>query len=203
MSTLLVINSSAIVEGSVSRQLVAEYVTAAQAAQPGLKVVTRDVGVAPLPHLLPETVGALRRGEATNDAERAARALSEAAIAELQAADTIIIGAPMYNFGITSTLKAWIDHVLRAGVTFQYTANGPEGLVKGKRIIIVETRGGFYSEGPAKAYDAQEPHLRAALGLMGLTDITFVRAEKLGLGEEPRNEAIKAASAEVRKLAAA
>ena len=107
----------------------------------------------------------------------------------------------MYNFGIPSTLKAWFDYVLRAGQTFRYTEAGPEGLVTGKRAIVVESRGGLYSQGPAQAMDSQEPHLRTLLGFIGITDVAFVRAEKLGFGPEARDEAVGAAQAELARLA--
>jgi FMN-dependent NADH-azoreductase len=119
--------------------------------------------------------------------------LSDELIAELKAADTVVIGSPMYNFGIASTLKAWFDYVLRAGITFRYTENGPVGLIEGKRAIVVVSRGGLYSEGPAQAFDSQEPHLRTLLGFMGISDVTFVRAEKLAFGPEAREQAIAAA----------
>ena len=99
----------------------------------------------------------------------------------------------MYNFGISSTLKTWFDYVLRAGATFRYDESGPEGLLKGKRAIVIESRGGLYSEGPAQVMDAQEPHLRTLLGFIGITDVTFVRAEKLAFGPEAREQAIGAA----------
>ncbi|WP_263641762.1 FMN-dependent NADH-azoreductase [Hypericibacter adhaerens] len=137
----------------------------------------------------------MRGGEPANAAQKATQALSDELIAELKAADTIIIGAPMYNFGIASTLKAWFDHVLRAGVTFRYTETGPVGLVTGKRAIVIETRGGLYSEGPAQPFDSQEPHLRTLLGFIGITDVTFVRAEKLAFGPELREQAIGNAQA--------
>src|SRR3712207_5341451 len=108
----------------------------------------------------------------------------------------------MYNFGIASTLKAWFDHVLRAGITFRYSEAGPEGLVRGKKAIGVERRAGFYSEGPAAAIDSQEPHLRTLLGFMGVTDVTFVRAEKLAFGPEAADAAIADAIAELESLAA-
>src|SRR3546814_5933255 len=91
--------------------------------------------------------------------------------------------APMYNFGIASALKTWFDYILRAGVTFRYTENGPEGLLPVRKAVVIETRGGLYSEGPGVASDSQEPHLRTLLGFMGITDVTFVRAEKLGFGD--------------------
>jgi FMN-dependent NADH-azoreductase len=202
MSNLLVINSSALGDASASRQLVAAFVDDLKARVPGLTVTTRDVGVEPPPHLTPATVGALRRGEPETDAERATRVLSDKLIAEVNAADVIVIGAPMYNLGIPSPLKTWFDHVLRAGATFRYTATGVEGLVGGKRVIVIETRGGFYSEGPAAAYDAQEPHLRAMLGIIGITDPTFVRAEKLAISPEAREAALASATDALKEIAA-
>ena len=101
----------------------------------------------------------------------------------------------MYNFGIASTLKAWFDYVLRAGVTFRYTESGPVGLLEGKNAIVIESRGGLYSDGPAKGLDSQEPHLRTLLSFMGIKDVTFVRAEKLAFGPEAREQAIDAARA--------
>jgi len=191
--TVLVLTSSALGAASVSNQLVEEAVTRLTARSPGVTVVRRDLGTAPVPHLDADSATALRGAAPANDAQARAQALSDALIAELKAADTIVIGAPMYNFGITSTLKAWFDHVLRAGVTFRYTEAGPEGLLKGKRAIVVESRGGLYSAGPAQAMDSQEPHLRTLLGFMGITDVTFVRAEKLAFGPEAREQAIDGA----------
>ena len=100
----------------------------------------------------------------------------------------------MYNFGMSSTLKAWFDHVLRAGVTFRYTEDGPEGLLKGKKAVVIESRAGFYSEGAGAAMDGQEPHIRTLLGFMGIDDVTFVRAEKLAFGPEAAEAAIAEAS---------
>jgi FMN-dependent NADH-azoreductase len=153
-----------------------------------------------VPHLTQDAAVGVR-GEPSNAAQAAARALSDTLIGELEAADVIVIGAPMYNFGIPSTLKAWFDHVLRAGRTFRYSEAGPEGLVKGKRAIIVEARGGFYSDGPARVMDFQEPYLRTLLGFIGIADVTFVRAERLGFGPEARDQAVAAAQAEIARLA--
>ncbi|MDO9490030.1 MAG: NAD(P)H-dependent oxidoreductase, partial [Sphingomonadaceae bacterium] len=114
----------------------------------------------------------------------------------------IVIGAPMYNFGIASTLKSWFDHILRAGETFRYTEAGPEGLLTGKRAVIVETRGGLYSEGPAAAMDSQEPHLRTMLGFAGITDVEFVRVERLAFGPEAGAAAVEAANDRLRSFAA-
>jgi len=202
MASVLVINSSASGADSVSRQLVASTVDKLRAKNASLSVVERDLGASPVPHLTIETTAALRAGATTTPAQVEAIALSDALIAELKAADTIVIGAPMYNFGIPSTLKAWFDYVLRAGLTFKYSEAGPEGLVIGKRAIVVESRGGLYSSGPAQPMDSQEPHLRTLLGFIGITDVTFVRAEKLGYGPEARQQAISDAVAELAKLAA-
>jgi FMN-dependent NADH-azoreductase len=200
MSTVLVLNSSASGDASVSKQLVGDAVTRLRTQDPSTRVVTRDLGESPIPHLTQDSAAALRGAEPTNESQRAALALSDELVAELKAADTIVIGAPMYNFGITSTLKAWFDYVLRAGITFRYTEAGPEGLLKGKRAIVVESRGGLYSEGPASVMDSQEPHLRTLLGFMGITDVTFVRAEKLAFGPEAREQAIGAARAELGRV---
>jgi FMN-dependent NADH-azoreductase len=197
MSTVLVVNSSALGGASVSRQLAEKAVAHLRAQDPALRVVTRDLGETPVPHLTTDAATAIRGGEPANAAQAATQALSNTLIDELKAADTVIIGAPMYNFGIASTLKAWFDHVLRAGVTFRYTEKGPEGLVSGKRAIVIESRGGLYSEGPAQSYDSQEPHLRTLLGFIGITDVTFIRAEKLAFGPEAREQAIGAAHAEL------
>jgi len=202
MSTVLVLNSSALGDASVSGRLVQEAVARLRSGDPGLRVVTRDLGADPIPHLTLDAATAVRGAEPANPDQAAARSLSDALVAELRAADTLVIGAPMYNFGIASTLKAWFDHVLRAGVTFRYGESGPEGLLTGKRAIVVETRGGLYSEGPAKAMDSQEPHLRTLLGFIGITDVTFVRAEKLAFGPDARDQAIGAARAELERLTA-
>ncbi|HEX6102132.1 MAG TPA: FMN-dependent NADH-azoreductase [Alphaproteobacteria bacterium] len=201
MATVLVLNSSATGEASVSRLLVQEAVERLTDEDPDLRVVTRDLGANPVPHLTLDSATALRGGTPANDAQAAALALSGELISELKAADVVVIGAPMYNFGIPSTLKAWFDYVLRAGQTFRYTEAGPEGLVTGKRAIVVESRGGLYSQGPAQVMDSQEPHLRTLLGFIGITDVAFVRAEKLGFGPEARDEAVGAAQAELARLA--
>ena len=201
MSHLLVINSSAAGAASVSKQLIDETVARLRAADPALVVVERDLGANPVPHLTPDSTAAIRGAEPANDAQRAAKVLSDSLVAELKAADTLIIGAPMYNFGIPSTLKSWFDHVLRAGVTFKYGETGPVGLLEGKRAIVVESRGGIYSSGPTQALDSQEPHLRTMLGFIGISDVTFVRAEKLGYGPEAREQAINDAKAELARVA--
>jgi FMN-dependent NADH-azoreductase len=193
---VLVVTSSVSGEASVSNQLVRRAVDALRRNDPEVQVATRDLGEDPLPHLDSEAVAAIR-GEPANAVQKAARARSDAVVAEVQSADTLVIGAPMYNFGIPSTLKAWFDHLLRAGITFRYTESGPLGLLKGKRAIVVLARGGLYSEGPAQVLDAQEPHLRALLNFIGIEDVTFVRAEKLAMGGEARAQGLAAAEAQL------
>ena len=197
---ILVISSSAAGDASVSNGLAARFVDSVKEANPGADVVIRDVGTNPLPHLTSETVAAIK-GEPTTPAELTARKLSDELVAELQAADVILIASPMYNFGITSTLKAWFDHVARAGVTFRYGENGPEGLLKGKKTVVILSRGGFYSEGPAAALDGQEPHIRTMLGFVGIDDVTFIRAEKLAFGSEVAGAVIEEAAAALHGIA--
>ena len=149
LKTLLVINSSVSGANSASRVLVEHAVAEFAKANPGARIVRRDVGEAPIPHLTAETLAGVR-GTPQTESEQRTRRLSDELIAELRAADTIIIGAPMCNFGVPTGLRAWFDHVLRAGETFSYTEAGPQGLLAGKRAIVIESRGGLYSEGPAK-----------------------------------------------------
>jgi FMN-dependent NADH-azoreductase len=197
---ILNVRSSATGAASVSNQLADRFLDSLRAASPKATVTVRDVGARPLPHLTAETVGAIR-GAAVSDAEQTARALSDELVAELAAADLVVIGSPMYNFGMSSTLKAWFDHVLRAGITFRYTEAGPEGLMTGKKAIVIQSRAGLYSEGPAAAMDGQEPHLRILLGFIGITDVTYVRAEKLAFGPEAAEGSIAAANEALLRLA--
>jgi FMN-dependent NADH-azoreductase len=199
MTKALIINSSALGEASVSNKLSRQLADHLKATDPSLEVNIRDIGNDPIPHLTAATVGAIR-GVAENDEARETLALSDRLISEIKEADLLVIASPMYNFGISSTLKTWFDHVLRAGVTFRYTEAGPEGLIKGKKAVVIESRAGFYSEGPASAMDSQEPHLRNLLGFMGITDVVFVRAEKLAFGPEAAAAAIEAAAAELQGL---
>jgi len=193
MANILIVDSAATGEASVSRRLTRALADTLQRRDPAARIVHRDVGAAPIPHLTEATVPAIRAGIVeTPEAERAL-ALSDELVAELQDADVIVIGAPMYNFGMPSTLKAWFDHVLRARVTFRYTEAGPEGLLKGRKAVVIEARAGLYSEGPAAAMDSQEPHLRTLLGFMGIDEIVFVRAEKLAFGPDAAAAAIEEA----------
>ncbi len=200
MSRILVLNSSISGEASVSRVLVADTLAALVAAHPSAVVVERDLANDPVPHLLPHTMAGVR-SVASTPAEIAARELSDTLIGEVQAADVIVIGAPMYNFSLPTTLRSWLDHVLRPGVTFGYVDGAPKGFVApGKKVIVVEARGGLYSEGPAMALDYQEGYLKQLLGFIGLTDVTFIRAEKIGYGPEARDAAISGARAEIARV---
>lgn len=200
MSTILVLNSSASGDASVTRALVAETVQWLQAEEPDTRLIEHDLGATPLPHLSTANLAGVRGTPAT-PLELETRAVSDALIAELHGADTIVIGSPMYNFSMATGLRAWFDYVLRAGLTFKYSEAGPEGLVTGKRVIVATARGGLYTEGPTRSYDFQEPYLRHLLGFMGLTDVAFVHAEKIGYGPEARDAAIVQARAQLRALA--
>lgn len=166
---------------------------------PDSEVIVRDLAKSPFPHLNGLTIGAFYTPpEQRNATLSEAIKLSDQAVDELFAADVIVIGAPMYNFGIPSSLKAWIDHIVRSGRTFRYGPSGPMGLVPSeKKVIIVSARGGVYSDGPTKALDYQETYLRAILGLIGLTNISFVRAEGVAMGTDGANTAMQSAEAQV------
>ncbi|QBP75529.1 FMN-dependent NADH-azoreductase [Herbaspirillum huttiense] len=198
MSTLLHIDSSARSGGSISRQLTASFAQQWQAKNPGAKVVHRDLAANALPHLSESMLGAYFTPADARSAEQAeVIKQSDALVDELLAADTIVIGVPMYNFAPPSTLKAWIDHVFRAGRTFSYTETGPVGLVKGKKAVIILSRGGKYSEGPMEALDFQGKYLKSALGFIGITDVELVVAEGVSMGEEAAKAAVAGAEAKI------
>jgi FMN-dependent NADH-azoreductase len=182
MSSLLFVSSSLFGQGSKSRQVALELIETLRRANPAVAVSERVLD-ARMPHLNPETIAAWQAPGAETAA--ASAALSEELTGEIERAETVVIAAPMYNFSIPSTLKAWIDHIARAGRTFRYGANGPEGLLKGKKVFVVTGRGGVYSgESPGKAFDFQEPYLRAVLGFLGLTDVSFIHVEGIAMGEQ-------------------
>ncbi|WP_295767284.1 FMN-dependent NADH-azoreductase [uncultured Mucilaginibacter sp.] len=164
-----------------------------QAANPGSTVKVHDLANAQFPHLEEVHINSFFTPLENHTPEyKLAIKHSDDAIAEVEEADAIVIGAPFYNFNIPSTLKAWIDHMARAGKTFRYTDAGPEGLIKGKKVYVAISSGGVYSEGPMKAYDFIEPYLRAVLGFLGMTDITFYRAEGLKMPALQENALQKA-----------
>jgi FMN-dependent NADH-azoreductase len=177
---------------SVSRQLTAEIVAQLQHNAPTSEVSYRDLAAEPLPHWTPVT-----------DAADPAALLGNQLLEEFLAADTVVIGAPMYNFAISSQLKAWIDRIVVAGKTFRYTTSGPEGLAGGKRVIVASSRGGFYGKDTAAAaMDFQEPYLRAALGFIGISDVRFVRAEGVAVSDGHKAEALKSARDSIASMLA-
>jgi len=161
-------------------------------AHPEAEIVIRDVGLNPLPHLNYATIGAFYTPEEERtDEQKEILALSDAIVAEAMVADVIVIASPMHNFGVTSGLKAWIDHLARVGLTFNYTENGPVGELINRKVFVLTARGGAYSNGaPASAMDHQEPFLRTALGFVGLDDILFIHAEGAAIGTEGRDKAM-------------
>lgn len=200
MTTLLQINTSLFAENGQSSKLAHDFVASWQARHPEGRVVVRDLATRPLPHLDATRFGAfITKPEERTEEQRAIVAESDALIEELKSADVIVLGLPLYNFGVPSQLKAWIDHVARAGVTFRYTANGPEGLVGGRKLYVFAARGGKYFGTPA---DTQTGFVRTFFNFIGITDIEFVYAEGLSLGEEPKQLALREAAAQIDRLAA-
>ncbi|AXQ30857.1 FMN-dependent NADH-azoreductase [Solimonas sp. K1W22B-7] len=193
---ILQISTSLNGENSQSSRLAARYV----AAQNGARVTIRDLAAEPVPHLDGARFGAFITPPEQRTAEQnAVVAYSDALIAELKRADVIVLGLPLYNFGIPSQLKSWIDHVARAGQTFRYTANGPEGLVKGKKAYVFATRGGIYA---GTALDTQTGYIRDFLRFIGVEDVEFVYAEGLAISEESREGALGKAQEQIDRLAA-
>jgi FMN-dependent NADH-azoreductase len=192
---ILQINSSARSTGSESTRMADKIVAGLVADNAGASVTRRDLASQPHPAIDEAALGALFTPADQRTAEQAARvALDDALIAQAQAADVIVIGAPMYNFGITTQLKTWFDAIARAGVTFRYTATGPEGLLTNKKVFVTLSRGGVHRNG---ASDSQVPHLTTFLGFLGLTDVTFVYSEGHGLGPEAVAKAKAQADAEI------
>lgn len=200
MTTLLQINASLFANQGQSTRLAEQFVAAWQGRNPDSTVVVRDLAAEPVPHLDGARFAAfLAKPEERTAEQRAVAAYSDALIAELQAADVIVLGLPLYNFGVPSTLKAYIDHIARAGITFRYTANGPEGLLTGKKAYIFAARGGKYAGTPL---DSQSAFIRNFLAFVGITDVEFIYAEGLAMGEESKNAALAAAREQLERLAA-
>jgi FMN-dependent NADH-azoreductase len=197
MSTLLQINASLAGGNGQSSQLANRFVADWVAKHPGGHVVKRDLAADPVPHLTAERFQAFfSQPEARTAEQLAVTEYSDALISELQAADTIVFAVPMYNFSVPSTLRAYFDHIARAGVTFRYTANGPEGLLKGKKAYVFITRGGVYANG----IDTQTPYLKQFLGFVGITDVQFVYAEGLSMGDDVRQQSLNAAHHAIHEL---
>ncbi|WP_241168136.1 FMN-dependent NADH-azoreductase [Serratia marcescens] len=197
MSNVLVLKSSILATYSQSNQLADFFVEQWSNAHSGDTITVRDLAAQPIPVL----VGALRPSDAPlTPRQQEALALSDELIAELQANDVIVITAPMYNFNIPTQLKNYFDLVARAGVTFRYTENGPEGLVKNKRAVILTSRGGIHKGTPT---DLVEPYLRLFLGFIGITDVEFVFAEGIAYGPEVATKAQEDAKAALSQVVAA
>jgi FMN-dependent NADH-azoreductase len=203
--TLLHVDSSILGPYSVSRQLSAEIVAKLRRNAPDLEIKYRDLAAEPVPPLSGAYLAAQQPGAPAPGAEvQQDLALGGELLDEFLRADIVVIGAPMYNFTISSQLKAWIDRLLIAGKTFRYSEKGVEGLAGGKRVIVASSRGGIYSEGaPAAIFEHQEKYLQSVFGFIGITDIEIVRAEGVAVGPEQRDAAIKTATEEISKLKAA
>lgn len=192
---ILQINASARRDGANSTRLANQVTARLQAANPGATLTLRDLAVTPHPLLDEAALGALFTPADARSPEQAARvALDDALIAEIQAHDTLVLGVPMYNFGVPVQLKSWIDAIARAGVTFRYTANGPEGLLTGKTVYVALARGGLYRDTPN---DSQVPYLKSVLGFLGLTDVRFIYAEGLAMGPEAAAKGFAQAEADL------
>jgi len=192
---ILQINASARREGANSTKLAQTVVDKLTAARPGASVTLRDLAVNPVSVLDEAALGALfTPAEQRNAAQAAVVAEFDALIAEVMAHDAIVIGVPMYNFGVPVQLKAWIDAIARAGVTFRYTESGPEGLIKGKTVYLALARGGLYRDQP---HDSQVPYLKTVFGFLGLTDLRFIYAEGLNMGPESAAKGFAQAEADL------
>ena len=198
MKTLLQIRSSIFSDGGQSSRLAERFVAAWRVANPEGKVVVRDLAREPVPHLNAARFGAFlaKRGERTPE-QQAVVAYSDALIAELKGADVVVLGLPMYNFGLPSTLKAYFDHIARAGETFRYTEKGAVGLVTGKEVYVFTARGGLYDGTPR---DTQTPYIREYLGFLGMSEIEFVHAEGLAISEASKQQGIARAQAQIDRL---
>ena len=197
---ILQINASARSNGANSTRL-ADAVTARLLAQQADAVVElRDLASDPHPVLDEPALGALFTPAAQRTAEQSARvALDDALIAQVQSADVIVLGVPMYNFGVPVQLKTWIDAIARAGVTFRYTEKGPEGLLKNKKVYVALARGGLYRDTPA---DSQVPYLKSVLAFLGMNDVEFIYAEGLAMGAESASKAFAEAETRIGELIA-
>ncbi len=196
---ILQINSSARRDASHSTRLATRLVHRLRAAEPDAKLTVRDLNNVPV--LDESALDALFTPVDQRTSEQAARvALDDALIAEIQAADVVVLGVPMYNFGVPAPLKNWIDAISRVGVTFRYTEKGPEGLLKGKRVYVALTRGGKYRNTPA---DTQVPYLNTVFGFLGLTEVRFVYAEGLAMGPDAERHAIVSAHEQIEEALAA
>ena len=200
MSKLLHIDSSILGGNSVSRQLTAQIVASWRAAHPATEVSYLDLAVDTPSHLSAESLGFRLPAGATDlsEAQQRENAISETLVVQFLAADVIVVGAPLYNFAIPTQLKSWIDRVAQVGRTFTYTDKGPVGLAGGKTVIVASARGGVYSTSEAgNAMEHQESYLKTVFGFFGVTDVRFVRAEGLAMGEAAKAAALAAAQVDI------
>lgn len=203
MSKLLHIDSSILGSNSVSRQLTAQIVDSWRTAHPGTEVSYLDLAVDAPNHLSADSLGfRIPVDGALSDAQKRENAVSEALVSQFLASDVIVVGAPLYNFTIPTQLKAWIDRLAQGGRTFKYTDKGPVGLAGGKTVIVASSRGGIYSTSDAgNATEHQESYLKVIFGFFGITDVRFVRAEGLGMGDAARTAALASAGLEIQAIA--
>lgn len=198
MNKLLVVNSSPGLSDSHIRVLIDTFTRQFATKIPAAEIIERDLGEHPVPHLDEATIEAFfTAGDKLSHKQKDLLALSDALIAEIKAADVILIGSPMYNYSIPSGLKAWIDQVVRAGHTFRFTAEGPHGLLSGKKLVVITARGGDYSMPPMCQLDYQEPYLRDIFAMIGLTDTDFIHCQGVAMGDDARVRAMAQATAEV------
>ena len=195
MTTILHVSSSSNLQNSVTRNIGSVLLGDLRVKYPNAKIIERDVVKNPIPHLTPEMIAVFYQPDAPE------LAISDSLVDEVLQSDILVIEAPMYNFSISSSLKAWIDYIVRAGKTFQYSATGPEGLTKNKKAILILGRGGVYSVGAYQSLDYQESYLRMILGFIGITDVQSVYIEGVGGGAEKTADALVAAKQQIFAIA--
>lgn len=200
MKNILVITASIFGQNGQSSQLVDKTIANLKAQHPDAEVRLRDLAADPVPHLDESRFSAFLAvpGERSSG-QQAVLDYSDTLINELVDADVVVLGVPMYNFGIPSTLKAYFDHIARAGVTFRYTENGPAGLLADRPVYVIAARGGIYAGTPN---DSQTPYIRSFLGFLGLKDVQFVYAEGLNLGEDRKHQALDKAATQIDSITA-
>ncbi len=204
MSSILLVTSSPRGAASHSTRVATELAQKLQAKTPGAKIVIRDLANNPLPHIDADYAsGIYTPAESRSAQQQSVVGVSDAIVDELFAADAIVIATGLINFNISSTLKSWIDHIARAGKTFSYGADGPKGLVTGKKVYLVIASGGVYSSGPAASFDHATPYLKVALGFLGMTDVEVVRIEGVAMGPEAEEKAVSSALDHTNDLALA
>ena len=198
MTSILIVTASMFGQNGQSSQLVSQTLEKLRAQYPDAKEVHRDLAEQPVPHLDATRFGAFLTGaDERNSEQQDVVAYSDELIQEIQSADVIVMGVPMYNFGIPSTLKAYFDHIARAGITFRYTENGPVGLLKDRPVYVLAARRGIYA---GTTSDSQTPYIRSFLGFLGLTQVEFIYAEGLNLGDDHKASAITRAHGDIAAL---